>query len=183
MIAYKFLSDEGLGRFSEARWPLPVAGAPGAWLEASLPLAPCVRGIHALRACDLPFWLDRQLYEIELAGEIVAAASMVVAQRGRLVRRVDAWNEASWAALGDFCKQRTQANAERVAAQAPHELTRARFFVSEVDTFIGLGAYPTAIYVAAVAAHVASPIAPEAAYQAERAEQARFLAALLGLSA
>ena len=47
---------------------------------------------------DLPLWLGRELYEIELAGEIVEERTKVVASRGRLLRRIDAWDDAARAA-------------------------------------------------------------------------------------
>lgn len=181
MIAYKFLNETGSGRFSEARWPLPTHAAPGAWLSAALPLVPCVHGVHAMRSHQLPFWLDQQLWEVELDGEVIECTSMLVAERGRLVRRVESWNQAGWEALGAFGLQRTQANLARVVQEAPSEEERARFYLREVETFLGLGAYPTALYVASVAAHVGRTLAPEDAYQAERAEQARFLSGYLGL--
>jgi hypothetical protein len=181
MIAYKFLAETGVGRFSEARWPLPEAGKPGAWLSAGGPISPCVRGIHAARVEKLPYWLDRQLFQVELDGALVETESALVSERGRLVMRVDAWNDAAWAALCAFCKQRTDATFARVADEAPAELERARFFVNEVQMFVQMGAHATAVYVAAVAAHVASALEPEAAYRAERARQAEFLVAYLGL--
>jgi hypothetical protein len=181
MIAYKFLTETGVGRFSEARWPLPAAAQPGAWLSATGPIRPCSNGIHASRIDNLPYWLDSHLFEIELDGTLLETESVLVAQRGRLIRRVDAWNDAGWVALCNFCQQRTDENLARVSDQCPAELERARFFVDEVRTFAQMGAYATAVYVAAVAAHVASALEPEAAYRAERAKQAEFLAAYLGL--
>lgn len=181
MIAYKFLSETGVGRFSEAKWPLPEAGKPGAWLSAAGPISPCVCGIHAARVEKLPYWLDRQLFQIELEGALVETESALVAERGRLVKRVEAWNDAAWVALSTFCKESTDKTFARVAEEAPAELERARFFVNEVQTFVQMGAYATVAYVAAVGAHVASALEPEAAYRAERAKQAEFLAALLRL--
>lgn len=182
MIAYKFLAETGVGRFSEARWPLPEDDAkPGAWLSAVGPIRPCVRGIHAARVEKLPYWLDRQLFQIELDGAVVETESALVAERGRLIRRVHAWNDAGWAALCAFCQKRTDQNLARVAEEAPHELERARFFVNEVRMFVQMGAHATAVYVAAVGAHVASPLEPEAAYRAERAKQAEFLVGYLDL--
>lgn len=181
MIAYKFLAESGIGRFSERAWPLPQADGPGEWVSVAPPVSPCIRGIHATRASHLAYWLDNQLWQIELAGELVETESAVVAERGRLVRRIEQWNEAAWSALCAFCTERTNAMFERVQRDAPSELQRARFLVSEVDSFVKMGAYPTAVYVAAVAAHVASELEPEAAYRAERAAQAAFLVAHLGL--
>jgi hypothetical protein len=181
VIAYKFLNAAGRGRFSEACWPLPVDGGPGAWLSASLPLLPCVRGVHALLPQQLPFWLDQQLWEIELDGQIIERDSMLVAQRGRLLRRIEGWSQAGWEALCEFVRQRSEMHIARVAQECSEQLERARFYMQEVDAFIGLGAYPTAVYVAAVAAHVGSALAPEAAYRAERAQQAHFLSGYLQL--
>jgi hypothetical protein len=181
MIAYKFLAETGLGRFSEARWPLPEGGAPGAWLSAAGPVRPCQQGIHATRVENLPYWLDHQLFQIELEGTLLETESALVAERGRLIRRVDAWNDSAFAALCSFCLQRTAEMFARVTERAPAELARARFFVDEVQMFVQMGARATAVYVAAVGAHVASALEPEAAYRAERAKQAEFLAAHLGL--
>lgn len=182
MIAYKFLDLHGRGRFTRTPWPMPHGEKPGAWVDAGGPVVPCVRGVHALRAKHMPFWLDQQLWEIELAGSLVETDSLLVAERGRLARRVDAWNDDAWKALCEFCRERTAAHLARVEVHVPSELERARFFVREVDAFIALGALPTAVYVAAVAAHVGSPDTPELAYRAERNEQARFLTAQLGIS-
>lgn len=182
MIAYKFLDAQGRGRFTGLPWPMPRGDEPGAWVVVDGPVAPCVRGVHAMRARHVPFWLDQQLWEVELEGELVETDSLLVSQRGRLSRRVDAWNDDAWKALCEFCRERTAAHLARVEAHAPSEVERARYFVREVDAFIASTALPTAIYVAAVAAHVGSSDAPELAYRAERGEQARFLAAHLGLA-
>jgi hypothetical protein len=87
--AYKFLTGDGLGVFSRFAWPLPNGG-PGAWMEAEVEA--CRSGIHACRPVDLPYWLAPVLYEIELGGPVDAVAVKLVAPRGRLIRRVDAWN-------------------------------------------------------------------------------------------
>ena len=90
MIAYKFLRRDGTGAFTRFPWPLPNGG-PGAWVDA--PIEPCRSGIHACRVSDLPLWLGRELYEIELADEIVEERTKVVASRARLLRRIDAWDD------------------------------------------------------------------------------------------
>jgi hypothetical protein len=91
VIAYKFLRPDGTSVFTGFRWPLPDGG-PGAWVDA--PVEPCQTGIHACRAADLPYWVGRALYEIELDGPILEQPTKVVAERGRLVRRIDAWDDA-----------------------------------------------------------------------------------------
>jgi hypothetical protein len=90
--AYKFLTTDGTGVFSGFAWPLPNAG-PGDWVAVEVD--PCRSGVHACRPGDLSYWVAPALYEIELEGEVAEAGTKVVAPRGRLVRRIDAWDEES----------------------------------------------------------------------------------------
>ena len=110
MIAYKFLRPNGTSVFTRFTWPLPDGGR-GPWVDASVD--PCRSGIHACRRAELPLWLGRTLYEIELDGEIVEEATKLVAPRGRLLRRIDAWDEA------------TRDEYTRMCADRAHELARA----------------------------------------------------------
>jgi hypothetical protein len=90
VLAYKFLDGDGHSLFSGFSWPLPVDGAPGAWVETAT-VRPSYEGVHACRGDQLAFWLTPDLWEIELDGEVVEATHKIVAPRGRLVRRVDEW--------------------------------------------------------------------------------------------
>lgn len=139
MKAYKFLTHEGLGVFSQFAWPLPE-GAPGTWVEAEVEA--CRVGIHACRAADLPYWLRPALYEIELDGQIEAHATKVVAPRGRLLRRVDAWDERALEDYGRMCLARADelvgADPERLqgwtppSAIAPSEAARLGFMAARI---------------------------------------------------
>ena len=70
--------------------PAPAAGSPrsraspgprpGAWIEGD-PNA-CISGVHACATADLPYWLCDELWEVELAGEVVAGR----AEAGRAAR-------------------------------------------------------------------------------------------------
>jgi hypothetical protein len=110
MTAYKFLTADGLGLFSRFPWPLPHGG-PGAWVDSEV--EPCRAGIHACRARDLPYWAAPELYEIELDGPIDELELKIVAPRGRLLRRVDAWDASAVDDYGRMCIARA---AELVAA-------------------------------------------------------------------
>src|SRR5687768_12848384 len=68
VIGYKFLRSDGTSLFTGFRWPLPEAGRPGSWVEATGgrpegqgggkdTVAPCRSGIHACRPADLPPWI------------------------------------------------------------------------------------------------------------------------------
>jgi hypothetical protein len=113
--AYKFLTADGLGVFSRFAWPLPNAGA-GAWVESEV--EPCRAGIHACRQIDLPYWLAPALYEIELDGAVDEQPTKLVAPRGRLIRRIDGWDDVTQNAYAQMCLAR----ASELVAVAPARL-------------------------------------------------------------
>jgi hypothetical protein len=53
---------------------------------------PCRTGVHACRPSDLAWWLHEELWEVEMAGDVVERAHKVVGPRARLVRRIEAWS-------------------------------------------------------------------------------------------
>ncbi len=165
MIAYKFLRADGTGTFTRFPWPLPD-GAPGAWVESEPD--PCRSGIHACRLGDLPYWAGRALYEIELDGEVLEHKTKVVARRGRLLRRIDAWDD-------DF-----RAGYTRYCADRAHEIARANGLERWEEVI-----EPSIPEGPALLGFVAARIAEEAggldAYHAERGRQTDWLAARLGL--
>ena len=103
MNAYKFLRPDGTGVFTGFRWPLPDDG-PGRWVRSRLD--PCHSGVHGCRPEHLPLWIGRALYEIELDGEIVDDAMKLVAERGRLMRRIEAWDERAYNEYTRMCADR-----------------------------------------------------------------------------
>ena len=124
VIAYKFLRTDGSTVFSGFRWPLP-GDEPGPWVEA--PVDPCRSGIHACRPGDLSYWVGQTLYEIELDGEIVEERNKVIASRGRLLRRVDAWeDELRDEFTRDVRRPRARDRARGAGADAPWTPTSNR---------------------------------------------------------
>lgn len=169
MIAYKFLDAAGEGRFSCFAWPRPAgAGSAGEWVEAESSL--CASGIHACRVGDLPFWLDAELWRIELDGPIVEANRKVIASRGRLLERVVGWDEATGRDFSSACADRASAIAGDAEA--------FRGYVADARKNVGVG--PLAV-VGSIAARVAELAGGVAGYDAERAIQAQWLAERLGL--
>jgi len=165
VIAYKFLRSDGTGAFTRFAWPLPNGG-PGAWVDA--PADPCRSGIHACRLADLPYWAGRVLYEIELAGDIVALGTKVVAPRGRLVRRVAAWDDAFRATYTRHCADRAHELARESGLERWEEVIEPS--IPEGPALLGF-----------VAARIAEQAGGVEAYYAERSRQAEWLAAQLGL--
>jgi hypothetical protein len=169
LIAYKVLRPDGTSAFTGFRWPRPNGG-PGDWVEARVD--PCRSGIHACRLSDLPFWLGRALYEIELGGEILHQPSKLVAARGRLLRRVDAWDDELRAAYTRMCADRAHELASGVSPPLEEWDAAVEPSVGEGPALLGF-----------VAARIAEEISGSDAFYAERARQAEWLAERLGLNA
>jgi hypothetical protein len=169
MIAYKFLRSDGSSVFTGFDWPLPSDG-PGAWVEA--PIEPCRSGIHACRATHLPHWAGRALYAIELGGRIVEDGDKLLAERGRLLERIDAWDEQR-DAYTRMCADR----AHELVRAAPPELAH---WDSVVEPSIPEGPALLGFVAARIAEEVEG--GPDG-YHAERERQARWLLAHLGLAA
>ncbi len=161
MIAYKFLRPDGTSVFTRFRWPLPDGG-PGEWIGAHVD--PCRSGIHACREADLPYWVGRVLYEIELDGPIVEEPTKVVATRGRLVRQVDAWDDGLRDEYTRMCADRGIELARGAALPGGWETT-LEASIPEGPALLGF-----------MAARVAEQIDGVDAYYAERARQSRWLA-------
>jgi hypothetical protein len=174
--AFKFLAAGATGRFSRHSWSTPQGSEPGAWVEVTGSLRPCTQGIHACRKSDLAYWLDDELWCIELGGEIVHGKTMVVSRRGRLIERVGRWESALRSELARFCCDRTTAAAAQAMAEAHPEAALAQRFADDVVALAGLGQLATAAYVSAVAARFTSDLSAEQAYAAERAAQSDWLA-------
>lgn len=107
MQAYTFLRRGAVGRLTGVAWPLPRGGVPGDWLVAP-------PGSDAARGCrreDLPYWLDDELWEVELDGRLDERDHLVLAERGRLIGPVPAWNARTADAFTDDCARRVQAHA------------------------------------------------------------------------
>jgi hypothetical protein len=164
--AYKFLRPDGTGVFTGFRWPLPN-GALGDWVRADL--EPCRSGIHACKPQHLPLWIGRALYEVELDGEIADDAMKVVASRGRLVRRVDGWDEQAYADYTRMCADRA------------HELARTHG-LENWDAVIEPSVPEGGALLGFVAARIAEEIGGQDAYHRERASQTDWLVARLQLS-
>ncbi len=167
MIAHKFLRTDGTSPFATYRWDLPDL-EPGRWVNA--PVDPCRSGIHACRMADLPFWVDDTLYEVELDREIVAGRSKLVASRGRLLRRIEPWDEELRHAYMRMCADRARELALSVTPPLEAWGAMAKPSVGHGPGAIGF-----------VAARIAEEVSGPEGYRAERARQAAWLAERLGL--
>lgn len=166
MTAYKFLADDGSAVFSRFGWPLPNGG-PGEWVEGEVD--PCRSGVHACRLVDLPFWIAPALYEMELDGDVLVHSLKVVAPRGRLVRRIDAWNDQTREAYSQMCIAR----AGEIAASAPERLGK---WAPGPEMSVAGPAL-----MGFIAARMAEQLGGVGGYMEERMRQSAWLADHLGL--
>lgn len=178
MLAYKTLED-GRAPFTGTHWPLPDGATPGGWVEAGPgALALCRNGVHACSAAQLPPWLGRELWLVELGGELIDAGATTVAARGRLVEPVTGWDEQARGAFGADCAVRAQRTAHGVSELQP--------VVDTVRRAASTGDAAVAGYWAAVVAGQRATGSRageryERAVAAERAAQADWLVTALGL--
>lgn len=121
MIAYKFLSSGALGFFSGHAWPPPAGDRPGEWVRVSGELRQCQNGVHACAEGQLVEWLDEELWEIELDDTAVEVEGGFVAQAGRLIRRVEDWDNECARAFVDHCVDSTVVLAAESLVRAGRE--------------------------------------------------------------
>jgi hypothetical protein len=167
VIAYKFLRPDGTSVFTGFSWPVQDGG-PGPWIEAEVD--PCRSGIHACRPEHIPLWAGQTLYELELDGEIVEAGMKVIASRARLIRRVEAWEQA------------VRDQYTRMCADRAHELAReASPPLEQWEAVIEPSVPEGPALLGFMAARIAEELAGPEAYHAERARQTDWLVERLGL--
>jgi len=189
--AYKFLAPGAVSPFTGFRWPRP-----GEWVSGR-PDRPD-RWVFACRRADLAYWLDRELWLVELDEPVREARHQISAPRGRLVTRVRAWDEELRRAYAAACASRAR---ELALPALPSELA-ARVaslgHLSEVAAAVREAPEPSTVggYLgdvsalaaedAAAASYVACILAAsvrgEAAFEAERSWQAGWLSRHLELA-
>ncbi|WP_242338278.1 MULTISPECIES: hypothetical protein [Anaeromyxobacter] len=187
MIAFKFLAAGALAPFTRFQWP-----ASGEWVSAAAHRPEL--WIHACRAGDLPYWLADELWRIELDGPVREARYQVAAPRARLVARVAAWDRALAGDYARACALRARDLAlPHVPTAARDALARATELDAIADVASGAGPASRAAELVADAAQNALHVGPAttsyiaatlasalggglAAFEAERAWQARWLA-------
>ena len=118
MIAYKFLDSQGRGLFSGFHWTAQPAGG---WVETD-GVVVCREGVHGCRPADLAWWVNDDLWEIELDADVVEAGRKIAARRGRLHRRIDEWSRGAAAEFAEAAVFRARDAALAVGGVHP-ELT------------------------------------------------------------
>jgi hypothetical protein len=181
MLAYKFLRPGAVGPFSRVAWPRPEDGAPGRWvLAGGMEPGVCTSGVHACRVQDLPLWIAAELWLVELRGPLVETNAKVVGTAGRLRARLDGWDAEAATDFSAGC-------ARRVREAAAHHPDRPlNDYAGDVEVY-GLGErakadpFRAAAVSGLISATAAEVTGGASAGRAERARQAAWLEARLGL--
>jgi hypothetical protein len=209
VIAYKFLSVGAVAPFTRCRWPLPGPTGAGAWLDA--PDDRPGHGVHACRARDLAFWLDAELWRVELEDPLFEGQRQIIGSRGRLLECISGWGDDAARGFAEACVWRArdrsvvalraaalEEQAEQLAGCS--DLSELRSvsnaisarggglpaalagYLAEAVDFLLAGDSACSAYISARSAVVAER-GDEDAFGEEREEQAVMLAKRLGLSA
>jgi hypothetical protein len=194
MIAHKFLARGAVSPFTGLRWPQR-----GEWVAG--PVARREAWVHACRQADLPYWLDDELWRVELDGPVLEDRYQIASPRARLVARVGAWNPVfagEYAAacalrardvalphleqsLRDAIAGRGDLGAIAAAARRAPSASHVAGYLADSATYALRGEAATASYIGCVIASVVG--GGLGAFEAERGWQARWLGEQLGLDA
>src|SRR5207247_6162172 len=114
MEALKFLRPGRIGPFTGFAWPERD------WVEADGEPELCSNGIHALAtdSGSLATWVAEELWRGELEGAQVVAQGLLAARRGRLVSRVEEWNDATAREFAHACAAHVDRGSGRAAEYA-----------------------------------------------------------------
>ena len=102
MRAWKFLERGRVAPFGGHVWPAPGGRAPGDWIQ------PPGGEVFACRSSDLPWWINAELWEVELEAPIRILPTQVAGRRGRLLRRMVGWDDVALRAYGVACAERAR---------------------------------------------------------------------------
>ena len=167
--AYKFTRMGARSPFTTFEWPV------GEWVETEGEVGLCANGIHACRIEALPRWIDDELWQIELEGIAIEHEGVVVARRGRLVEKVEAWNAETSRELARSCAAQITA----LATRNPDPLLQRR---AEMIPAIADGPDPSATALSMyTTAHALDEVEP-GSYWSERRRQAEWLRDRLGIA-
>jgi hypothetical protein len=167
MEALKFLRPDRVAPITRITWP-----EPGEWLEAGPPDL-CRNGVHALTldSPSLAVWVAEELWRVELEDAEEVAPGLLAAPRGRLVARIDGWNDETAREFARACAAHVQdTSSDRAAEYAADAKASAEDAVADFTT-------TTVAYMARHAAEATTL----GGFETEKEWQSRWLAERLGL--
>lgn len=146
MLALKFLRPGRVAPFAKVTWPQP-----GRWLESEGDPDLCRTGVHALLPEVLATWIAEELWLVELDGAETVPPGIVLAARGRLVSRVEQWNDETAREFARACAAHVAGAPAGRAAECAADAT------ATAETAVADYTATTAGYMAAHAAEATTP--------------------------
>ena len=211
--AWKFTQANG-ATYGGFTWPLPHDGHPGEWVEVGKRARKALtakdlctgRVLHATDAAHLLDWLKAEMYELEIdESRGVIVADKIGFRRGRLVRRIEAWNERTARLFACACAEDALQYADKgsrptlecaIYVARPYadgeasdkELAAARAAAGDAawaaaGAAAGAAAWAAWAAARAAAGDAARAAAGDAAWAAAWAKYTGWLHALLGITA
>jgi hypothetical protein len=109
------------------------------------------RGIHAMQPTALPKWMTEKLWRVELTDDEESGGGIVLARRGRLVERINGWDDETACAYAEACIRYLPKGGSDIVR------TRAADTVAAAATVVAGSAAASVGYCAAHAAESDSP--------------------------
>jgi len=105
MAYYKFLTSEHKGEYSDYDYSeyLPKENESGAWLPTVETLSICESGYHCFEPKDILSWINAELWEVEVGGDVLKGDKKLCAQQIRFIRKIEAWNEKTARLFACWC--------------------------------------------------------------------------------
>jgi len=105
MAYYKFLTSEHKGEYSDYDFSeyLPKENESGAWLPTVETLSICESGYHCFEPKDILSWINAELWEVEVGGDVLKGNEKLCAQQIRFIRKIEAWNEKTARLFACWC--------------------------------------------------------------------------------
>lgn len=98
VLVWKSTKAGGAPVYGSRPLPLPRNGNPGAWHDSGGDPILCERGVHGcrtLRQMLVGGWLNEWLWVAEIKGGVVDGNDKSAGRHGRLLYRLETWNEQS----------------------------------------------------------------------------------------
>ena len=115
-IYYKFLTLKNTGGYSDFVYPVCKDGSTE-WLTIDGELELCKNGFHVCRPGTMIRWMQVQLFECVIGGEVIDDADKICCSKIRLTKKVGTWGIRQIVLFAEACVARV-AHLDVYAADA-----------------------------------------------------------------